>query len=131
MPRRFKLKTWFGLAAVVAGILWDATARAQGTVPGQTMVPLGYCQVLAAGLASAVKLSAACSGGIPTGATMVYLQAETANVRYRDDGTAPTGSAGNLLVSGSQGILYTGPVGNLQFIIGSAGAILDVGFYRQ
>jgi hypothetical protein len=30
------------------------------------------------------------SGGIPFGATMVVLQAETANVRYRDDGGAPT-----------------------------------------
>ena len=78
------------LAAALAVIFGAAPAWPQGvTTPGLPLVPLGYCQLSATQLASAVGL-ASCSGGIPARATLVAVQAETANVRWRDDGTAPT-----------------------------------------
>jgi hypothetical protein len=176
-----------------------AAALAQGTVPSQQMVPLGYCQLTATQLGSAIGLSScvrasftatagspstqlvvtsvtgiikigdqivsgtgltagtvitgqisgtpggagtyqlsaantassasATSGGIPPGASMAYLQAETAGVRYRDDGGVPTASIGNVIGSGS-GILYTGTISSLQFIAQSGSPLLDVAFYR-
>ena len=76
------------------------------------------------------------SGGIPvdpTGrlATMVTLQAETASVRYRDDGGAPTSAIGNIVVYGQNPFLYTGTLGDLQFIEDGGSGLLDVAFYRQ
>jgi hypothetical protein len=100
------------------------------SIPGQTMVPLGYCQITATPLSSATKLSS-CSGGIPTGATMIAVQAETANIRYRDDGTPPTASVGQLLVTGQNPMLYTGTLSAIQFIAATGSPVLDVSFYRQ
>ena len=114
------------VAAVL--IMLAAPCAAQTTVPGQPIVPLGYCQIPAATLASAVKLLTACS--IPAGATMARLQAETANVRYRDDGAAPTASIGSLILAGNAGIFYSGSLGALQFIGASGSPVLDVSFYR-
>ena len=70
------------------------------------------------------------TGGIPPGATMAFLQAETADIRYRDDGGAPTASIGNLLVHGIPGIFYAGTLAQLQFIALSGSPLLDVAFYR-
>lgn len=118
----------FALALALA--LLPLAASAQGTVPGQYMVPLGYCQLSAVQLGSAVGL-ASCSGGIPAGATMAVLQADTANVRYRDDGTAPTSSVGESIVSGQIPMLYTGSLSNLKFIAATGSPVLNVLFYRQ
>lgn len=188
-------------AAVIAAIAWISPAVAQG-IPGQSMVPLGYCQLSASQLASAIGLSkcvrasftasagspsttlvvtsvsgvikigdqivtgtgltagtvitgqisgtpggagtyqlsatntasaaTVTSGGIPTGATMAYLEAETADVRYRDDGGVPTGTIGGIIVHGAGGaILYVGTLSALQFILLTAGTpLLNVSFYR-
>lgn len=173
---------------------------AQGSVPGQMVVPLGYCQLSASALGAAVKLSScvraaftasagtpatqlvvtsvtgiikigdqivsgtgitagtiitgqlsgttggagtytlsatntassasSTSGGIPTGATMALLQAETADVRFRDDGAAPAAGVGGIVVHGTPPIFYTGTLANLQFIALSGSPLLDVLFYR-
>lgn len=104
-------------------------AEAQVAVPGQPMVPLGFCQIASGSLSSAVKLPAICT--IPQGATMAYLQAESANVRYRDDGAAPTATVGMQIISGlGGGMLYAGTLANLQFIAASGSPLLDVAFYR-
>ncbi len=114
------------IAAIL--IMLAVPAAAQTTVPGQPIVPLGFCQIPAEALASAVNLSTACT--IPAGATMAWLQAESANVRYRDDGTAPTASIGSLVLSGNPGIFYPGTLSALQFIAASGSPVLDVAFYR-
>ena len=75
-----------------------------------------------------MKLSTACN--IPAGATMAYLQAETANVRYRDDGVAPTASVGSLVLGGDPGIFYNGSLTTIRFIAASGSPVLDVAFYR-
>lgn len=183
----------FGMLAI------SGNARAQGTVPGQFTIPLGYCQLSATQLESAIGLSSCVrasftgsagsnasqlvvtsvtgiikigdmvsgtgitagttivsqvsgttggagtyslsatntassssltSGGIPVGATMAFLQAETADIRYRDDGAAPTASIGSIVVHNIPGILYTGTLTALQFIALSGSPLLDVSFYR-
>jgi hypothetical protein len=189
------------LAAALAAILLVAPlARAQTTVPGQPIVPLGDCQLSATALGSAVGLSSCVrasftasagspatqlvvtsvtgvilvgdqiisgtgatagtkivsqisgtpggagtyllsaanttssasvtAGGIPPGATMAFLQAEVADVRYRDDGGAPTTAIGNLVVHGIPGIFYAGTLSQIQFIGASGSPLLDVAFYR-
>jgi hypothetical protein len=87
------------------------------------LLPLGYQQLTS--ISSAAPLS-----NIPPGMVVCTLQAEVENVRYRDDGEAPTASVGNLLVAGQEPFLYTGTVSALQFIAATAGAILNVSFYR-
>lgn len=185
-------------ATLMAVLSFALPARAQVTVPGQPLVPLGYCQLSASQLGSAVRLSACVrsaftatgsginlttssvtgiikpgdavtgtgvpagttivrqtsgavggagvyitsaattssgasltSGGVPPGATMAYLVAETASVRYRDDGGAPAAGVGSLVVFGAGGsVLYSGPLSVLQFIAASGSPLLNVSFYR-
>jgi hypothetical protein len=85
LPPVLTLAAFLTVLLITFGVL---PAAAQGTVPGQFVVPLGYCQLNATALAAAVKLSS-CVGGIPAGATMALLVAETAAVRFRDDGGTP------------------------------------------
>jgi len=122
-----KFKALFSLA--VAALLCSAPARAD-MIPGVAVTPVGYCQIAAATLAAATPLSS-CSGGIPAGANLALLQAETQNIRWRDDGTAPTTTVGMILIQGAhQPTLYAGTLSKLQFIDATAGGILNVTFYR-
>jgi hypothetical protein len=196
--REFKMKnTAIIFAAVFAALLaLTSAAAAQTTVPGQPLVPLGYCQLSASALGSSVGLSSCVraaftgtgsgtdltttsvsgtikagdgiagtgvpagttvvsqtsgtaggagvyvtsaattasgasltSGGIPPGATAAYLEAETAGVRYRDDGGAPTASVGMIIASGG-GIFYAGTLTSLRFILQSGSPLLNIAFYR-
>ena len=62
---------------------------------------------------------------------MAYLQAETADIRWRDDGGAPTTAIGNIVVHGAGGQqFYAGTLAALQFIALSGSPLLDVAFYR-
>lgn len=188
------------IALVAIAALAGMPAFGQG-IPGAPVVPLGYCQLSATALTSAVKLNlcvraaftatagspdatrlvvtsvsgiikpgdqivtgtgltvgtiitsqisgtvggagtyqlsgtntassaSSTSGGIPPGATMAVLQAEVANVRYRDDGGVPATAVGSLVVSGGAPVLYTGTLSTLQFIAASGSPLLDVSFYR-
>ncbi len=117
-------------ASLAISTLLIAPTRAQTAVPGLPIVPLGYCQLSNVQLASSTPLSS-CAGGIPAGATMAFLQAETAPVRYRDDGTAPTTALGMLVVNGVGGqIFYTGTLSKLRFIGASGSPLLNIAFYR-
>jgi hypothetical protein len=97
---------------------------------GVPAVPLGYCQISAATLASATGL-ASCVGGIPSGTNTILMSADTANVKWRDDGTAPTGAIGMTLVFGQLPVTYNGTISKLQFILATGGSpILNVSFYK-
>jgi hypothetical protein len=98
------------------------TGQVSGTTGGA-----GTYQLSATNTASSASST---SGGIPIGATMAFLEAEVASVRYRDDGGVPTAAIGNLVVFGIPGILYTGTLPNLQFIAASGSPLLDIAFYR-
>ena len=65
---------------------------------------------------------------IPVGATVALIQAETHDVRWRDDGTAPTASVGMYLGQGAT-LPYTGNLNAVQFIQVSAGAKLNISYY--
>lgn len=94
---------------------------------GQTKVvsgkdnPCGCAQITS--LSSAVGL-----GTIPANAARVLLQAESQNVRWRDDGTDPTASVGTLIYAG-QLFEYTGTLSAIKFIEAASGGKLNVSYY--
>lgn len=85
-------------------------------------VPLGFTAI--ADLSAAVGL-----GTIPTGATMALIQPETKSIRFRDDGTDPTSSAGHLLAAGDT-LEYDGDLSAIKLIETEASASVNVTFYR-
>lgn len=102
----------------------SALGSSQPTKPG-TFTALGYCQLTSL---SAATLLSSCAGGIPAGATVAQISVETAAVRYRDDGVAPTTTVGMPAPIGS--FQYSGPLSALQFIAQTAGSVVDVSFYK-
>lgn len=110
----------------------SGTGLTAGTIvvsqdPGGTPGGAGTYNLSVANTASSASVT---SGGIPPGATMAFLEAEVADIRYRDDGSVPTTAIGNLIVHGIPGILYTGTLSKMQFIGASGSPLLDVAFYR-
>lgn len=114
------------LILAAAALSIGSIAKAQTTTPGLPIVPLGYCQLTSVG--AATKLSS-CSGGIPAGATMAYIEIEAQAARYRDDGVAPTASVGMPIASGGS-IFYAGTLSAVQIIEQTSGAKVNVLFYR-
>jgi len=92
----------------------------------QQYVPLGYQQISAATLAAATKLT------VPPGANFAIIRVEASSVRWRDDGTAPTTSAGMLLNSTDATPLeYSGTLSAIEFIAVSGSPILDIAYYKS
>lgn len=89
-------------------------------VVGGVHEPLGYQQLTS--LASAAALT------VPTGARLALVQVESADVRWRDDGTNPTTSVGMLLKNGA-GLVYDGSLSALRLIEVSASAKVNVAYY--
>jgi hypothetical protein len=105
----------------VAPYSLDLSGNQRGTaVPGR-LAPLGYQQI--------TSLSAATALPVPTGATVAYIQVSGAAIRYRDDGIAPTASVGMPVPVGSM-LTYSGSLAAIQFIQQTAGAVLDVSYYK-
>lgn len=67
---------------------------------------------------------------VPKDATGAMIQCEATNVRWRDDGVAPTAGVGFILAAG-QTLDYAGNLGNLRFIQTAAGSILNVAYYGE
>lgn len=114
-----------GAAISGTGVPAGTTIVAQLTgTPGGA----GTYQTSVATTSSGASITAA---GIPNGATAAFLQAETASVRYRDDGAAPTAAIGNLVVFGAGGqVYYQGNLSQIRFIAASGSPLLNVAFYR-
>lgn len=69
---------------------------------------------------------------VPEDATHCTLQAEGADVRYRDDGDAPTATVGGLVRAAAiEPLFYRGRPRDLQVIEADAGAILNVFYYSE
>ena len=102
-------------------------------VAGSVTITGGYIQVGPAQLGLAIGGSAVLLT-VPAGAEIAEICVETASVRYRDDGTAPTTSSGVPVfpVSSSQPFCfaYGGPLQRLQFIAVSGSPTLDVVYYK-
>lgn len=117
------------LLSACAALMHLPEARAE---VGTRYVPCGYQQFASGSLATAQSLTipGTCSqtnGGLPS---TIVISVEGQAIRYRDDGTAPTATVGMPLPVGNQPFYYTGTIGAIQFIQQTAGAIVNVAFYR-
>jgi hypothetical protein len=93
------------------------------TVTEQPLVCIAYKQITV--LTSAVGLDA------PEGATMAHVQAESQNVRYRLDGTAPTASVGMPIQADTVGQwLPIEKLNKARFIEETATAKLNIHFFK-
>lgn len=106
-----------GLAALAA----VSAARADS---GVRRVPCGYQQV-AVDSATTLTVPAACKGS----PVLVVITPEAQAVRYRDDGTNPTATAGMPMAVG-QILNYEGTISAITFISQTAGAKVNALFYR-
>jgi hypothetical protein len=98
----------------------DDAGRVRVIAEIDSMVPLGYQQLPVA--AVAVGLT------VPVGARLALIQAETADVRWRDD-VAPTATVGMRLENGSS-FEYSGNLAAIQFIRRTgASAVLNISYY--
>lgn len=92
-------------------------------VPGINLFPAGHQQITA--LSAAVGLTP------PTkDANVARVQAETQNVRVRDDGTDPAAGVGELLYAGDQPTWLIGDLNKYRFLEATASAKLNVTFYK-
>lgn len=85
--------------------------------------PLGYQQLTATQLASAIKLT------VPPGAVLALIVGEVAAVRWRDDGVAPTASVGMLLPPNLLPWPYTSDLEAIEFIAATGSPLLNVSYY--
>jgi hypothetical protein len=102
-----------------------------------TYQPLGYAQLAVTGTAQTLPqmLAAGFAAGtsklsaVPIAARTVLVLAETANVRYIDDGQVPMPGFGFLLTNGQE-IAYSGNLSAIQFVADSGSPIIDVSFMK-
>ncbi len=85
-----------------------------------TTVCLGYQQI--------TSLSSSTGLTVPSGATLAVVIPEGQNVRWRDDGTAPTSTVGMPLILGTT-LSYDGDLSRIRFIQQTASATLNVSYY--
>lgn len=86
------------------------------------LVPVGRAQV--------TDMDPAVGVTVPAGAKFAYLQAETADIRWTDDGvTTPTATVGMLLIAGQAPLSYPGDLSKLNFFETATSSVLHVHFY--
>lgn len=95
---------------------------------GTNGIPLApFCQQTIT--STATLLSTFCN--IPVDARYALITIDTANVRYRDDGGAPTATAGiQLASSATTPYWYTGRLSAMQLIAVSGSPVINVLFYK-
>lgn len=90
------------------------------------VAPLGYCQLTVTGTAALIST---CSGGIPARTVWATMCLETAAIRWRDDGTAPTASVGMPLLAGAC-LNYSGTMATMSVIAQTGtNGMLNISFY--
>lgn len=99
------------------------------TVVSQTSGTVGGAGVYVTSVATTSGSASLTSGGIPPGATAAYLQVDTAAVRYRDDGGAPTASVGVSIASAGT-LFYAGTLSKIRFILQTGSPLVNIAFYR-
>jgi hypothetical protein len=102
------------------------------TIFAQPYVFLGYAQYAAGSMASAISLNTSPAVGValPAGTRFALITVEGAAIRYREDGTAPTAAIGQPMSPNAAPLMYSGALSAIQFIQQSAGAILNVSYYK-
>ena len=88
------------------------------------MSPLGYQQIT--DFSSPVGLTP------PTGAQIAILNAETADLRWRDDAatTAPSSTIGMLLSTTQPPYQYNGNLEQIRFAAVSGSPVLNISYYK-
>ena len=86
----------------------------------------GFQQLSAATLASSTALIVPTHPSTGEKPNAAMMTAFTGNVRYRDDGAAPTASIGLRLVAGVDPYLYMGDLANFRAIAEGGSPTLDV-----
>lgn len=100
-----------------------------GTPLPTTAVPYGNTPVPPSQMGLGIVASTALT--VPATATWALISVEGAPVRWRDDGTAPTATVGNLLNIGDHLTLNgAAELAAVRFIQQSATATLDVSYYK-
>ena len=89
--------------------------------------PLGYQQILAATLVANTPLT---PPTLPAGVVIGYIViiVEAGDVRWRDDGVAPTSAVGMPLLAGYE-LDYSGDYSKITFITKANNPILNVSYY--
>ena len=113
------------LLALVFGLMLMTPVSAQKRTASDYIVPLGYCQLTSI---AASTLVSSCSGGIPALTGWAVLCVDTAAIRWRDDGTAPTASVGMPIAAG-QCFNYSGTFSALRVIAQSGSPVVNISFY--
>jgi hypothetical protein len=93
--------------------------------------PMGYAQLTSidtSTLLSSATFGSAATAGLPSGAIAAIFIAETQNLRFRDDGVAPTTSVGMPLYVGVP-FYYTGDLTKVRIISQVAGGKLNASTY--
>lgn len=85
---------------------------------------VGFAQTTVGTTATALNTLAA----IPGGASTVEIAVETAAIRWRPDGTAPTTSVGNPVASGGT-FAVEGKLSNVSIIAQAGTATLNITYY--
>jgi hypothetical protein len=109
--------------ATLGGAGWvvnESSVAKPGGVKRST-ANLGYQQV--------TSLAASTALTVPAGATYAQIRAETQDVRWRDDGGAPTAAVGTPLAAGET-LNYDGDLSAVRFIEQAASAKLNVSYYK-
>lgn len=121
-------KVW-GLIAFLT--LWSfAGAPAWGqAIVRPAPYPYSSLPTTSAGYQQITATSSAQSLTVPTGATIAQICVETAAIRYRDDGTAPTASVGMPVAAGTC-FAYSAPLRAFQFIAQSGSPVLNILYYQ-
>jgi hypothetical protein len=83
--------------------------------------PLSYVQI--------TSVSAAVGLSPPSDATIAEITVEAQAIRYRDDGTNPTATVGMPVAAGNS-FQYAGDLSTIKFIEQTAGAILNISYYK-
>jgi hypothetical protein len=89
---------------------------------------LGYQQITSLNTAASLTVPLVDKNGLNQKPTFALIIAETQNVRWRDDGTAPTASVGMPLIVGVP-LQYDGDLSKIQFIEQTASAKLNISYY--
>jgi len=66
---------------------------------------------------------------IPAGATHVLIQAETNDIRWRDDGTNPSTTVGMVITAGTD-LWYVGNLRALKIIEVGTDSIANISYYK-
>jgi hypothetical protein len=89
---------------------------------------IGYQQITSLSAAAGLTVPANDKAGNKQQPTFALIIAEGKDVRWRDDGTAPTATVGMPLIVGVP-LQYDGDLTNIKFIETAASAKLNISYY--